>query len=92
MKRNLKATYVSGDLVLDEPLPLRDGTQVEITLRSTKGSSVRESREADEGSWDALLQLLSDCAIDTGIPDFARAHDRYLYGSGSLGRDKSGSK
>lgn len=67
-----------GNLVLEEPLPLSDGTQVEITLRSTKGSSVPESPEADEGPWDALVQLLSDCAVDTGIADFARSHDRHI--------------
>jgi hypothetical protein len=69
MKRNLKATYVSSKLVLEESLPLRDGTQVEITVRSTEGG-FPESPEADEGSRDALLQLLRDCAIDTGICNF----------------------
>jgi len=69
---------VSGNLVLDEPLPLRDGTRVEISLRSTERSSVRESPKAEESSWDALMRLLRDCAIDTGIPDFARSHDRYI--------------
>ena len=78
MKRKLKATYVSGNLPLEEPLPLPDGTQVEIALKSTEGA-IRESHEADEDSWDALLQLLSDCAIDTRIPDFARSHDRYIH-------------
>ena len=78
MKRKLKATYVSGNLVLEEPLPLSDGTQVEITVMPTEGSSIYDSREADEGFWETLTQLLSDCAIDTGIPDLARSHDRYI--------------
>lgn len=77
MKRNLKATYLSGNLVLEEVLPLPDGAEVEITLRSTE-RVMHESREVDEASWDALFQLLSDCAIDTGISGLARSHDRYL--------------
>lgn len=69
MKRNLKARYVRGNLVLEEPLPLSDGTQVEITLRSTKGSSVRESPEADEGSLDAvdLDQRIQQALYSAGL-------------------------
>lgn len=69
---------MSGKLVLEESLPLPDGTQVEICLMSTEGRSLWESPQADERSWDALLQLLSECAIDTGIPDLARSRHRYI--------------
>jgi predicted DNA-binding antitoxin AbrB/MazE fold protein len=81
-----KGIYQRGVIHLDEPLPLPDGAQVYVTVVATERGR-EELQEMDESSWDALAQLLSDCAIDTGIPDFARSHDRYLYGSDSLRRD-----
>jgi hypothetical protein len=90
MIKRMKGTYRRGVIQLDEPLPLPDGARVDVTVVATELGQ-EGLQKTDESSWDALTQLLSDCAIDTGITDFARSHDRYLYGSGSLGRDKSGS-
>jgi predicted DNA-binding antitoxin AbrB/MazE fold protein len=78
MMTNLKAVYEQGVLRLEEPLPLPDGAQVDVTVISREIKSQR-SQGLDEGSWHALIQLLAECAIDTGIPDFARKHDRHLY-------------
>ena len=80
MTRNLKATYEQGKLRLKEPLPLPDGTQVNVTVTSREEDNGERLQEMDDHSWDALTQLLAECVIDTGIPDFARKHDRYLYG------------
>jgi predicted DNA-binding antitoxin AbrB/MazE fold protein len=77
--RNLKATYEKGKLRLTEPLPLSDGTQVEVTVISREEDIVERSQGMGNQSWDALSQLLAECALDTGISDFARNHDRYLY-------------
>jgi predicted DNA-binding antitoxin AbrB/MazE fold protein len=79
MIRKTKAIYEQGALRLAEPLPLADGTPVEVTVIASETDRGR-LQETDESSWDALTQLIAECAIDTGIPDFARNHDRYLYG------------
>jgi predicted DNA-binding antitoxin AbrB/MazE fold protein len=86
MTKRVKGRYQRGVIHLEEPLPLPDGAHVHVTVVATERSR-DELQEMDERSWDALTQLLSDCAINTGIPDFARSHDRYLYGSDSLRRD-----
>ncbi len=88
MIKRMKGIYRRGVIQLDEPLPLSDGAKVDVTVVATELDQ-EELQKTDESSWDALTQLLSDCEIDTGITDFARSHD--LYGSGSLGRDTSGS-
>lgn len=55
-----------------ERLPLPDGTEVDIM---TSREAVDERSQAmDDQSWDVLTQLLSDCAINTGIPDLSSQH------------------
>jgi len=80
MTTNLKAIYEQGVLRLKEPLSLPDGTQVNITVTSHEEDNGLPSQIMDDGSWDALTQLLGDCAIDTGVQDLASQHDHYLYG------------
>ena len=80
MTRNLKAIYEHGVLRLKQPLSLPDGAQVDVTVVSHEEDNGERSPRMEDQSWDALTQLLTDCAIDTGIPDFARHHDHYLYG------------
>ena len=87
MTTNLKAIYEQGVLRLKEPLPLPEGAQVDVTVTSHEEDKGEQSQGMADPSWDALTKLLAECAIDTGIPDFARSRDRYLYGSGSLRRN-----
>lgn len=86
MTKRIKGIYQRDVIHLDESLPLPDGAEVDVTVVATELGQ-DELQEMDESSWAALAQLLSDCAIDTGFPDFACSHDRYLYGSDSLRRD-----
>lgn len=79
MTTNLKAIYENGVLRLKEPLSLPDGAQVDVTVISHEVDNRERSPGMGDQSWDAFTQLLADCAIDTGISDFARNHDRYLY-------------
>jgi predicted DNA-binding antitoxin AbrB/MazE fold protein len=81
MTRNLKAIYEHGVLWLKQPLSLPDGTQVDVTVVSHEEDNGERSPGTEDQSGDALTQLLTDCRIHTGIPDFARNHDRYLYRS-----------
>jgi predicted DNA-binding antitoxin AbrB/MazE fold protein len=80
MTTNLKAIYEQGVLRLKEPLPLPDGTQVDVTVTSHAEDNGERAQGMQDRSWNALTQLLAECAIDTGIPDLARQHDHYLYG------------
>lgn len=80
MARTLKAIYEQGVLRLKEPLSLPEGAQVDVTVVSHEEDNGEPSPGMADRSWDALTQLLEECAIDTGVPDLARQHDHYLYG------------
>jgi predicted DNA-binding antitoxin AbrB/MazE fold protein len=80
MTANLKAIYEQGILRLKEPLPLPDGARVDVTVVSHEEDEGERSQGMEDRSWDALAQLLAECAIDTGVPDLASQHDHYLYG------------
>jgi len=86
MTSNLKAIYEQGVLRLKEPLSLPDGAKVDITV-TLREAGAEQSQPMEERSWDALSQLLAECAIDTGIPDLARQHDQYLYSNSKKLRD-----
>ncbi|MEP6913372.1 MAG: hypothetical protein ABI923_11490 [bacterium] len=55
-------------------------SEQDATASSQEGDSGGPSQVMDDHSWDALTQLLTECAIDTGVPDLAQQHDHYLYG------------
>jgi predicted DNA-binding antitoxin AbrB/MazE fold protein len=79
MTTNLKAIYENGVLRLEEPLSLPNGAEVDVQITaSDEGNGDRSKGSEDQ--WDALAQLLADCAIDTGIPGLASQHDHYLHG------------
>ena len=80
MTTNLKATYEQGVLRLKEPLSLPDGTQVDVTVIAPEEGNGEHTQIMEDSAWDALTQLLADCAIDTGVPDLASEHDHHLYG------------
>ncbi len=80
MTTNLKAIYEQGVLRLKEPLSLPDGTPVDVTVTSHEEDKGERSPGMEDHSWDALTQLIAECAIDTGVPDLATQHDHYLYG------------
>jgi predicted DNA-binding antitoxin AbrB/MazE fold protein len=80
MTTNLKAIYEQGVLRLNEPLPLPDGAQVDVTVISREEDNRDRLQEMEARSWDSLTQLLDECSIDTGVPDLASQHDHYLYG------------
>lgn len=79
MTTNLKAIYEQGVLRLNEPLPLPDGAEVDVTVTLEDDNRDR-SQGMEDRSWDALTQLLDECSIDTGVTDLADQHDHYLYG------------
>lgn len=78
MTANIKAIYENGVLRLKEALPIPEGAQVDVTVTLEENSEV--PTRAEDSSWETFTQLLSECAIDTGIADLSQQHDHYLYG------------
>ena len=63
-----------GAIVLDEPIPLPDGTPVIILPEG------EQPREPDWGN-DPFLKV-EEWAVSTGMPNLARDFERLLYGIG----------
>jgi hypothetical protein len=69
------------DARLNREGPRRDRHEATEDQTSEELDNNQPSQEIESRSWDALTQLLAECAIDTGISDLAHQHDHYLYGS-----------
>ncbi len=73
MTRRWKGIVKDGAIVLEEPLPLPDGTPVFI---------VPETEEKTEPKPDADPFLrVDEWAVSTGMPNLASDFERLLYGS-----------
>ena len=75
----VKGTFQNGVAHPTEPVEGRDGPPVIITFLDERDVAKPPS-SVDETSWDELIRLLKDCAMNTGIADLAHQHDHYLYG------------
>ena len=60
----------NGTIVLDEPLPLPDGTRVEVEVKPADGKQPTL----------AFLLKYAGCMSDLP-PDFAEQHDHYIHGT-----------
>ena len=79
MSTTRKAIYQNGALKLIEPIELDEGAEVDVVVFVT---DPKNGNEVDSvSSWNALADLVDECAIDTGISDLANQHDHYLYGT-----------
>jgi predicted DNA-binding antitoxin AbrB/MazE fold protein len=87
MTTNLKAIYENGVLRLEQPLPVPEGAEVDVTVSLSDADNGQPAQQTDNQSGDALTQLLKECAVDTGISDLAQQHDHYLYGLTKNGTD-----
>jgi predicted DNA-binding antitoxin AbrB/MazE fold protein len=67
MKTTLKAIYEQGVLRLKEPLSLNDGAEVDVIVISHEEEDGGGAEGTENRSWDVLMQLLNESAIDTGI-------------------------
>lgn len=76
---SIKGTFQNGVARPLEPVSKeREGEEVIITFVSEKQNSLPSAGNGTE--WNALAELLDECAIDIDIPDLAHEHDHYLYG------------
>ncbi len=56
MVKTVKATHAAGSLALAEPLPLRDGEMVEVTVTSAPAADhAADVIRATSGAWADLL-------------------------------------
>lgn len=75
----VKGIFQNGVACPTEPVEGHEGQQVTIIF--LEESQTEEPPPMTEEDWEALVKLLRDCAMDTGIPDLAHQHDHYLYGT-----------
>jgi hypothetical protein len=73
---SVKGVFKTGVAFPTEKIEGRDNQSVIITFLEDERT---ETDKKDD--WDELIQLIEDCAMNTGIKDLAHQHDHYLYGT-----------
>lgn len=51
-----------------------------VTQPQPEGTPQEVFLPADDAEWDAFLQLMTDCVMETGVESLAHWHDHHLYG------------
>ena len=73
MTMTVDAIYENGQLKLAEPIPVAEGTKVQVTLTAIDAAAI------DEQDGDPLEAVIGIC--DVGPPvSVAAAHDQIAYG------------
>ena len=75
--RSVKGQFQNGVATPSEPIEGHDGESVIITFLEEDRTTLSS---ADDLGWQALSQLVENCAVETGISDLAQQHNHYLYG------------
>jgi len=78
MLLSVKGIFKNGVARPAQPVEGREGQPVVIMFLEEPPDSSTISEE--DTTWDALAQLVEDCAVETGVTDLAHQHDHYLYG------------
>jgi hypothetical protein len=76
---SVRGTFRNGCAQPEEVVEGREGQPVIITF--VEDDSETPDASAIDTDWDAFMELLERCAVDTGIEDLAHQHDHYLYGT-----------
>jgi hypothetical protein len=75
---SIKGTFQNGIARPLEPVSEEhEGQEVVIMFPDEKPSPSTSTNGAE---WNALTELLDNCAVDLDTPDLADEHDHYLYG------------
>lgn len=74
---SVKGKFHNGMAQPTEPVEGHEGESVIITFFDADRTT---SSPTNDAGWQALTQLVEDCAVETGISDLAQQHDHYLYG------------
>lgn len=72
---SVKGKFQDGVAQPAEPIEGRNGQTVIITFLEENITSL----PVDNSPWEALIELIENCAVETGISDLAQQHDHYLY-------------
>jgi hypothetical protein len=75
----VQGTLTNGTIVLDEPVPLADGTRVEVDVKPAKEQPEKEHESGNKPTLLGLLKLAG--TLDDLPPDFAAEHDHYIHGT-----------
>lgn len=54
--------------------------QVLIAQPQATTATLSMQPQTTDAEWEQLMQLLADCAIETGVDSLAHLHDHHLYG------------
>ncbi len=73
MTTTVEAVYEQGSLRLMTPIPLEEGTHVEVIV------IVREPASTEQNSAD-ILAMIAAMPLESGAEFSGRDHDRILYG------------
>jgi hypothetical protein len=73
---SVKGVYENGAARPSDPV---EGREVIITFLENEDQE--QSDDAIDADWDALMHLIEETKIETGIGDLAHQHDHYLYGT-----------
>lgn len=74
---SIKGIFKEGVAHPAEEVEGREGQSVIIMFLE---EDMDEKESEQEAAWDALTQLVDNCAVETGVRDLAHQHDHYLYG------------
>jgi predicted DNA-binding antitoxin AbrB/MazE fold protein len=74
---SVKGVFQNGVVRPVQPVEASEGQSVIIIFLDEGVTSPWLS--VNESDWDAMLQLVEECAVETGITDLAHQHDHYLY-------------
>jgi hypothetical protein len=74
---SVKGKFQNGAAQPTEPLEGHEGETVIITFLDEEHPTLPP---VDHSGWQALSQLVENCAVETGVSDLAQQHDHYLYG------------
>jgi len=74
---SVKGVFQNGVVLPIQPVEASDGQRVIIIFLDE--GAISSWLSVNESDWDALLQLVEECAVETGIADLAHQHDHYLY-------------
>ncbi len=75
---SVKGTFQNGIAQPTVPVEGRNGQQVVITF--LEEDNISQSSFTEDQAWDALKQLIKNCAVETWLTDLAHQHDHYLHG------------
>jgi predicted DNA-binding antitoxin AbrB/MazE fold protein len=82
MTTKVEAVYEHGVLRPRQPLPLDDGTKVDVLVLSDEASTAKKTgrRPSRQETPAEILAEIAALSVDHGVETSSRDHDQVLYG------------